>query len=128
MSTEIINLPLTLPKSRAHIARIQSERKRKAFVLAKTVPWYRDRLAGIDANALDDPNEWQKIPILDKDALRKLSHAELLEAFCAVPKDQIAEYWRSGGSTGQPVFYPRTAEDLTYGELSWGRSVPRQHP
>jgi phenylacetate-CoA ligase len=124
VSIENVNLPLTLPKSRAHIARIQSERKKKAFALAKTVPWYRDRLAGIDADALDDPNEWQRIPILDKDALRKLSHSELLEAFCAVPQDQIAEYWRSGGSTGQPVFYPRTAEDLTYGELSWGRSFP----
>ena len=65
-----------------------------------------------------------RIPILDKDTLRKFSHAELLEAFCAVPNDQIAEYWRSGGSTGQPVFYPRTADDLRYGELSWGRSFP----
>jgi len=102
VSIENVNLPLTLPKSRAHIARIQSERKKKAFALAKTVPWYRDRLAGIDADALDDPNEWQKIPILDKDALRKLSHSELLEAFCAVPQDQIAEYWRSGGTDSGP--------------------------
>ena len=119
-----MSLPLPLPKSRAHIAHIQSERKKNAFALAKTVPWYRDKLAGIDADALDDPAEWQKIPILDKDTLRKFSHAELLEAFCAVPDDQIAEYWRSGGSTGQPVFYPRTADDLRYGELSWGRSFP----
>ena len=119
-----MSLPLPLPESRAHIAHIQSERKKKAFALAKTVPWYRDKLAGIDPNVLDDPAEWQKIPILDKDTLRKFSHAELLEAFCAVPNDQIAEYWRSGGSTGQPVFYPRTADDLRYGELSWGRSFP----
>ena len=62
------------------------------------MPWYRDKLAGIDGDALEDPTEWQKIPILDKDTLRKFSHAELLEAFCAVPRDQIAEYWRSGGS------------------------------
>jgi phenylacetate-CoA ligase len=119
-----MSLPLPLPESRSQIAHIQSERKKKAFALAKTVPWYRDKLAGVDANALDDPAEWQKIPILDKDTLRKFSHAELLEAFCAVPADQIAEYWRSGGSTGQPVFYPRTADDLRYGELSWGRSFP----
>ena len=88
------------------------------------MPWYRDKLAGIQSDALDDPEEWQKIPILDKDTLRKFSHAELLHAFCAVPHDQIAEYWRSGGSTGQPVFYPRTVDDLVYGELSWGRSFP----
>ena len=95
-----MSLPLPLPESRAHMAHIQSERKKKAFALAKTVPWYRDKLAGIDGDALEDPTEWQKIPILDKDTLRKFSHAELLEAFCAVPRDQIAEYWRSGGSTG----------------------------
>ena len=80
-----MSLPLHLPESRAHIEHIQSGRKKKAFALAKTVPWYRDRLAGIDGDALDDPAEWQKIPILDKDTLRKFTHAELLEAFCAVP-------------------------------------------
>jgi phenylacetate-CoA ligase len=117
-------LPLPLPTSRADIARIQSERKRAAFVLAKSVPWYRDKLGHVDVDRLDDPREWQKIPILDKDMLRRLSHAELLKAFCAVPVTEIAEYWRSGGSTGQPVFYPRTAEDLRFAELSWGRSFP----
>jgi phenylacetate-CoA ligase len=119
-----MNLPLPFPESRAHIERIQSEQKKKAFARAKTVPWYRDKLTGVDGEKLDDPTEWQKIPILDKDTLRKFSHAELLEAFCAVPGDQIVEYWRSGGSTGQPVFYPRTVDDLRYGELSWGRSFP----
>jgi len=120
-----MNFPLPLPESRAAIARIQSERKKTAFALAKTVPWYRDKLAGIDGEALDDPTVWQKIPILDKDTLRTFSHAGLLKAFCAVPSDQIAEYWRSGGSTGQPVFYSRTSDDLRYAELSWGRSFPR---
>ena len=119
-----MTLPLSLPASRAEIDRIQSERKKQSFALAKTVPWYRDRLAGIDQDALDDPAEWRKIPILDKDTLRKFSHAELLHAFCAVPAERIAEYWRSGGSTGQPVFYPRTADDIRYAELSWGRSFP----
>ena len=37
---------------------------------------------------------------------------------------EIAEYWRSGGSTGQPVFYPRTRDDLRFAEFSWGRSFP----
>ena len=117
-------LPLALPKSRADIAQIQSEQKRKAFARALTLPWYRGKLDHVDANALDDPSEWRKIPILDKETLRKLSHAEFLEAFCAVPRTEIAEYWRSGGSTGQPVFYPRTREDLRFAELSWGRSFP----
>ena len=119
-----MDIPLPLPKSRDEIARIQRLRKRHAFALAKTVPWYRGKLDHIDADKLEDKDAWERIPILDKDTLRTLSHAEFLDAFCVVPTADIAEYWRSGGSTGQPVFYPRTRDDLRYAELSWGRSFP----
>ncbi len=115
---------LPFPKSREDIARIQSERKRNAFELAKNAPWYRGKLDHIDPRRLDDKDMWERIPILDKDVLRKFSHAEFLQALCIVPQNKIAEYWRSGGSTGQPVFYPRTKDDLRYGELSWARSFP----
>ncbi|MGB7100646.1 MAG: AMP-binding protein [Xanthobacteraceae bacterium] len=115
---------LPFPKSREEIARIQSERKRNAFELAKNASWYRDKLDHIDPRRLDDKEMWERIPILDKDVLRKFSHAEFLRALCIVPQNKIAEYWRSGGSTGQPVFYPRTKDDLRYGELSWARSFP----
>ena len=91
-----MRLPLALPDSRAHIAQIQSERKKKAFALAKTVPWYRDKLAGIQSDALDDPEEWQKIPILDKDTLRALSDQQFYSEFCVPATDGICEYWRSG--------------------------------
>lgn len=113
-----------LPSSREEIARIQSTRKRLAFERAKTIPWYRGKLDHIDANRLDDPAVWQAIPILTKDSLRALDHAEFMRQFCAAPATDIAEYWRSGGSTGKPVFYPRTYDDLHYGLISWGRSFP----
>ena len=119
-----VPLPLPLPKSRAEIATIQSERKRIAFDRARTLPWYRGKLDHIDPKRLDDPAVWQTIPILDKDILRTFDHASFMEQFCAVPHTEIAEFWRSGGSTGKPVFYPRTAEDITYGLLTWGRSFP----
>jgi phenylacetate-CoA ligase len=119
-----MTLPLPMPKSRAEIARIQSERKRHAFELARKAAWYRGKLDHIDAGKLDEPSEWEKIPILDKDTLRRFTHAEFLENLCVIPGNKIAEYWRSGGSTGQPVFYPRTADDMRYAELSWGRSFP----
>ena len=113
-----------MPSSRAEIRAIQSERKRIAFERAKTLPWYRGKLDKIDASRLDDKNEWEKIPILDKEILRKFDHAQFMREFsCAEPGD-IAEYWRSGGSTGKPVFYPRTFDDVTYGLLTWGRSFP----
>jgi phenylacetate-CoA ligase len=115
---------LPLPKSRAEIRKIQSERKKLAFERAKRARWYQGKLDHIDANKLDDPAEWQKIPIIDKDVLRRMSHAEFMDQLCIVPKEQIAEYWRSGGTTGKPVFYPRTFEDVKYGLLSWGRSFP----
>ena len=119
-----MNLPLQLPKSRDDIRKIQSERKRIAFERAKKIPWYRGKLDHIDPAKLDDPEHWRRIPILDKETLRQLDHAEFLRQFCCVPATEIAEYWRSGGSTGTPVFYPRTHEDIRYGLLAWGRSFP----
>ena len=119
-----MSIPLPLPTSRKEIERIQSERKRNAFMLARAAPWYQGRLNDIDADKLDDKSVWERIPILDKDTLRKFSHSEFLNNLCVVPTTEIAEYWRSGGSTGQPVFYPRTRDDVRYAELSWGRSFP----
>ena len=66
---------LPVPQSREDVRRIQSERKRVAFERAKKAPWYRGKLDHIDANRLDDPAVWQKIPILDKEVLRRFSHA-----------------------------------------------------
>ncbi|MGP0093042.1 MAG: phenylacetate--CoA ligase family protein [Xanthobacteraceae bacterium] len=117
-------LPLRLPQSREEILRIQETRKRLALERARTIPWYRGKLDAIDPSRLGEQSEWERIPILDKETLRQLSHAEFMAQFCAVPHTEIAEYWRSGGSTGQPVFYPRTHDDLRYGLLSWGRSFP----
>ena len=115
---------LPLPSSRDEIRKIQSERKRIAFERAKQAKWYQGKLDHIDVERLDDPEVWQQIPIVDKDILRQLDHAEFMHQFCIVPKDRIAEYWRSGGTTGKPVFYPRTFEDVDYGLVTWGRSFP----
>lgn len=113
-----------LPKSRQEIRTIQSERKKLAFQRAKRAPWYAGKLDGIDENKLDDPQVWQRIPIIDKEVLRRMSHAAFMEQLCIVKPEEIAEYWRSGGTTGVPLFYPRTFEDVKYGLLSWGRSFP----
>ena len=115
---------LPLPKSRDGIRRIQSEQKKIAFKRAKLAPWYKGKLDHINADKLDDPEVWSQIPILDKDTLRQYSHADFMENFCVAPSTEIAEYWRSGGTTGKPVFYPRTFADVDYGLLTWGRSFP----
>lgn len=114
-------MPLPLPKSRHEIAAIQAQRKVVALAQARRAPFFRGKLDHIDAAKLDDPAEWRKIPILDKDMLRAMSDAQFYADFCVSPADGIAEYWRSGGSTGRPLFYPRSHIDIRYGLLSFRR-------
>jgi phenylacetate-CoA ligase len=115
-------MPLALPESRREIAAIQSARKRVALEQARRAPFYRGKLDGVDATRLDDPDEWRRIPILDKEMLRGLSDTAFYESFCLAPADGIAEFWRSGGATGKPLFYPRSFTDIRYGVLSFART------
>jgi phenylacetate-CoA ligase len=71
---------------------------------------------------LDNPGVWRSIPILDKDTLRALTDTEFYGEFCVSGHDGIAEYWRSGGVTGQPLFYPRSFRDIEYGLEAFARS------
>jgi len=118
---------LPLPESREAIRQIQSQRKRIAFERAKTARWYQGKLDHIDAGKLDDPDVWSQIPILTKDILRQFDHAGFMQNFNVAAAADIAEYWRSGGATGKPVFYPRTFEDVNYGLQSWARTYPAIH-
>lgn len=117
-------MQLPMPRSRADISRTQSERKRVAFERARRAPFYAGRLDHIDIARLDDPDEWRRIPITDKDQLRAFSPPEFYRQFCVAPKDEIAEYWRSGGVTGAPLFYPRTFDDVRISMEAWRRSWP----
>src|SRR5687767_10880660 len=99
----------SLPGSREEIRRLQSEGKRRAIEQAMRSPFWQKRLPkNLDLEKLDDPALWRRIPILDKDTLRGLSDEQFYDEFCVRPDDGIAEYWRSGGVTGQPLFYPRS--------------------
>ena len=115
-------MPLKLPKSRAEIRRIQAERKRFAVEQARRAPFWRAKLEPVNAERLEDPEEWRKIPILDKDMLRSLSDPQFYNEFCVPAADGICEYWRSGGVTGQPLFYPRSYRDMEYGLEAFARA------
>jgi phenylacetate-CoA ligase len=106
--------PRPIPKSTAELAAIGRVRRHVAVERARRAPFWREKLAGIDLAKLDDPAEWRKIPPLDKDALRGLSNEAFYSEFCTLAGAEVAEYWRSGGSTGRPLFYPRTRADLHY--------------
>jgi phenylacetate-CoA ligase len=115
-------MPLEMPTSRDQIQAIQTARKRVAVERALKSPFHKDRIpADINLDRLDDMEEWNRIPILDKEMLRAIPPTEFLDVFCNAPRKDIAELWRSGGSTGAPLFYPRTFEDMDYGRLSFSR-------
>ncbi len=116
-------MPLQLPKSRREIAAIHSKRKVVALEQARRASFFRGKLDHVNPAKLDDPDEWRKIPILDKESLRSLSDTEFYTNFCVKPDDGIAEYWRSGGSTGKPLFYPRSHTDIRYELLSFRRTL-----
>ena len=123
--TTLVDLPKTLletlPQTRADIERIQSERKKRALAQARRAPFYKGKLDHVKAERLDDADEWRKIPILHKEMLRKLGDREFYEHFCLAPDDGIAEYWRSGGATGTPLFYPRSYGDIAAAMVGFAR-------
>ena len=109
-----------LPSSLEAIAQIQSEGKRRALAQARKAPFFKGKLDHVDAARLDDPAEWAKLPILDKDMLRAMSDAAFYADFC-LPADDISEFWRSGGATGRPLFYPRNAKDMHHAMTGFAR-------
>ena len=114
---------LKIPSSRDEINKIQKARKKIALQKARRSKFHIGRLDHINEDNLDDPEEWRKIPILTKDELRRISPDRFFTDFCHAPQSHIAELWRSGGSTGVPLFYPRTFEDLPYCILSFARNL-----
>ena len=104
--------PLPLPRSRDEIEAIWRERLPIAVERARLSRFFAGRLDRIDTARLHDPDEWRKIPILTKDELRALPAETFHEDFCIAGRDAAVEYWRSGGVTGKPLFYPRSAADM----------------
>src|SRR3954467_183636 len=115
-------MALALPKSRAEIRRIQMERKRVAVEQAMRSPFWRPRLKDVRLDRLEDPDEWRRIPILDKDTLRALGDQQFYSDFCIAAPEGVQEYWRSGGVTGQPLFYPRSFRDMEFGLEAFART------
>src|SRR4051812_4225615 len=115
-------MALSLPRSRAEIRRIQAERKRHAVEQALRSPFWRAQLEKLRLERLEDPDEWRRIPILDKDTLRAMSDQQFYSEFCIAAPEGVQEYWRSGGVTGQPLFYPRSYRDMEYGLEAFART------
>jgi phenylacetate-CoA ligase len=110
-------MDLRWPASRKVIEQIQRERKRVAVERARQSPFLRKR---IPTGNVEDI--WHKIPLLTKEELRQIPPERFHDEFCIQPRTKVVEYWRSGGATGRPLFYPRSAEDMKHNILIFERA------
>jgi len=115
-------MDLRWPASPAVIESIQRKRKRLAVERALGSPFWKKRLPKLDLDRLDDAEVWRRIPVLTKEALRELPPERFHEEFCIAPRTEVVEYWRSGGATGRPLFYPRSAEDMQTNIMAFERA------
>ena len=110
------------PRSQAAIDAIQKERRRIAVERALQSPFWKKRLPKLDLDRVHEPDVWRRIPVLTKDALREIPADRFHDEFCIAPRTQVVEYWRSGGATGRPLFYPRSAEDMETNIMAFERA------
>ena len=79
---------------------------------ARRAPFYARKLeaAGFGRGATLDAERWQSISPTTKEELRAIEC--FTDELMIAPAGEIAEFWRSGGVTGRPLFYPRTHADV----------------
>ena len=106
-------MDLAIPPSRVALLGLQEQRKARALEQARRAPFHKKRLQGV--------REWRDIPVLEKESLRALAPEEFYRDFCVGRREDWREFWRSGGTTGKPLFYPRTAEDLHWAMIGFRR-------
>jgi phenylacetate-CoA ligase len=110
-------MDLRWPASASRLAEIQRERKQVALERALQSPFLKKRIPKGKAEDI-----WHKIPLLTKEELRQIPPERFHDEFCIQPRTRVVEYWRSGGATGRPLFYPRSAEDMVHGLLAFERA------
>lgn len=108
---------LRWPKSRKALLEIQRKRKQVALERARLSPFLKKRIPKGKAEDI-----WHRIPPLTKEELRAIPPERFHDEFCIQPRSAAVEYWRSGGATGRPLFYPRSAEDMEHGLRAFERA------
>jgi phenylacetate-CoA ligase len=68
-----------------------------------------------------DWGQWLAIPPTTKEELRAIPSPE--DELWIVRREDAVEFWRSGGVTGRPLFYPRTATDIAHSLEAFARCL-----
>lgn len=73
-------------------------------------PFYKElyKKAGVTADDIKTPEDFEKLPFTDKESLRKAYPMGLL----AVDKDKVVRIHSTSGTTGVPVIIPYTRQDV----------------
>jgi phenylacetate-CoA ligase len=76
----------------------------------ETSPFYREvyEKVGFAADDIKTPDDFEKLPLTDKEALRDAYPMGLL----SVPREQVVRIHSTSGTTGSPVIIPYTRQDV----------------
>ena len=87
----------------------------QAFIryAAKNSPFYRELYAGIDIAAIKTIEDLKKLPIIDKEMLRK----NLMRVFTIT--DELYEEWHTGGTTGKSLMVKALSSDEKIRHAIW---------
>jgi len=96
---------------RAELQALQVKRLQDVVArLSAAVPFYKDRLAraNVTPESIRSVEDVRRLPFTTKEDLRM--HYPL--GFLAVPREQVARFHGSSGTTGKPTFVAYTRQDL----------------
>lgn len=114
-----------LPRSQEEIDSIVKARLVRALELAGRARFFSEKIkaAGLRPEHASDYQAWRNLPLTTKDELRRMKPEEFYRDLVIATPGQIRDFWRSGGVTGEPLFYPRTKEDMEAGIESFRRTL-----
>ncbi|WP_028924692.1 phenylacetate--CoA ligase family protein [Pseudonocardia acaciae] len=105
---------MSMPATAEEVERAREARVGPMVANAWRSPFFRARLveAGAREGQAVDQKTWRRIRPTTKDELRGLSAERFASEVTIARDDEIAMYWRSGGVTGRPLFYPKARRDM----------------
>jgi phenylacetate-CoA ligase len=111
---------IDIPRTPAEVDERCRARITDGIAAAWRSPFFRRRLtdAGLAEGEVPTDDQWLRIQPTTKDELRALSPEEFRDQLVVASPDDISMYWRSGGVTGRPFFYPKAKAD--YDALAQG--------
>jgi phenylacetate-CoA ligase len=110
----------TLP--REELDKIELSYFKKIFSHAKEYSvLYQEKLKGIDLRDIKTPDDIKKIPLTDKEELRKYQEMEPFPYGGTLGRniDEVTTFRQTSGTTGKPVYVPETYESWQWRIEVW---------